>query len=148
MKTLSNTTQKGFITIPVLGYVFVITILSTAFLGALNISLDKRQQVIRDAKAYTLAESGFHYAVVQLTENPDYSGVQTISVDNNHINLSIRKISNSPIWMIRSRGLIGDVRFPLHTVVLEAQLTKTASGWSVQPATRLRPNQWKEGMGL
>lgn len=146
MNIRQTTDSKGFVTIPVLGYVFALTLLGTAYLTSLHASLDEHQRVIHDSAGYTLAESGFQYAVIQLNEKPNGFGVHDIALEENHLRLSIQEKNDASTWLIRSTGYIGGADTPLHTVVLEAQLKRSTTGWSLSSPTRLRRYQLEEEM--
>lgn len=143
----SHRQRKGFALLAILGYTFVLTILGTAFLRTLHLSLDQQHSGVRESKAYAIAESGIQYAALQLQENPAYSGAEGIAMGEYHVDVSIQQDATPSTWVVRSSGFIGDAVAPLHTVVLEARLHKTAKGWTLQSLKRLRRYELIEEKG-
>jgi len=122
----------------VLAYVMAISLLSTAFISALNFSLDQQQHQRHLSAGETAAESGVHYAAALLEASPEASGQQTLSLADYEIKVEIEEGVADNTWNIRSTAYLGGMAVNLHETAFEAVLVRTRAGWALQNLERIR----------
>lgn len=121
--------RRGFAVVIVLGYVMAITMLSTVFLRTIHMSIDQQQRRTNLVHAYTLAESGVHYALAGIAADADYKGEANISLGKGTFSTRIEAGTASGTWIVESTGQADDIGYVVYTV--RAEMRKTGSGWQV-----------------
>ncbi|MFP6617613.1 MAG: hypothetical protein VCB26_14510 [Candidatus Hydrogenedentota bacterium] len=132
----------GFAMLIVLGYVMVISILSTAFFKTVHQSVNTQHARSNDTRTYALAESGVHHALVNLATDRAYTGDQNVPFGEGLFSIHVMPAGATNTWIIESTGLIGEAG--LHTYTLRATMTKTPQGWKTLRWERVPKSEMRE----
>lgn len=121
---------KGFAMLAVLGYVLVITILSTAFFSSVHRSVKVQHQHIQAKKSFVLAESGVHHAIIALEKDAAFGGASGVVFPDGNFTTLVTTGTEPNSWVIESTGGFGED--DLHTTTLRATVSRSAGSWSVR----------------